>query len=142
MELAKVRETFEFVLDSWRKAQLLKSTAESYRLSATGGGIRYDKDHVQTSPEDYQALWIIKAADCEAQAVKVLDISDSARAMTYSWMDAWCTDEERYVLTEHYLLGKTFSEIKDGFMELFDYGAKTTMFDIAQRGLKKISEKM
>ena len=142
MELAKVRKTFDFVLDSWRKAHALKSTAESYRLSATGGGIRYDKDHVQTSPKDYQADWIIKAADCEAQAVKILEMSDEARATAYAWMEVCCSDEEQYVLTQHYLLGETYTEIKDGFMELFDYGAKTTMFDIAQRGLKKISGKM
>lgn len=142
MDIAKVRQAFELVLDSWRKAQALKEKAKAYRLSATGGGIRYDKDHVQVSPEDYQAKWIIKAADCEAQAIKVYEIADAVRQTVFHWMETACSDEEQFVLTQHYLLGKPYAEIKDEYIDLFDYKSKTTMFNVAQRGMKKIAEKM
>lgn len=141
MELAKVRETFEFILGSWRKAQALRAKAQAYRLSATGGGIRYDKDHVQTSPEDYQSIWIIKAVDCDSQAAKIIEMSDGVRLKAVEWMEAVCRENEQFVLNQHYLLGRTYTEISDEYVDLFDYGSKTTMFDIAQRGMRRIAEK-
>ena len=142
MEIAQVRNAFEFILDSWRKAQVLKSKAESYRLSATGGGIRYDKDRVQTSPEDYQAQWIEKAADCEAEAIKILEMSDGVRQNIYAWVEACCTEDEQFVLIWHYINGKTYAEIRDEYTELFDYKTRMTMYNIAERGMKKIADNL
>jgi hypothetical protein len=142
MDIAKVKETFEFVLDSWRKSQILQEKARSYRLSATGGGIRYDKDRVQTSPDDYQSRWIIAAADCEAEAVRTLALSDEARQKVYDWVEAYCSDEEQYVLVWHYINGKSYNEIKEEYIELFDYRVKSTMYNIAQRGIAKIADNL
>ena len=142
MELTKVKQEFEFVRESWQKAHALQEEALACRLSATGGGIRYDKDRVQTSPQDFQAKWLDKAADLDKEAEKVLEYAEGVREKVYEWMTVACKDNERYVLLQHYFLGKPYNIIKDEYICMFDYGSKTTMFDVAQRGMKRIADKL
>ena len=142
MEITKVKETFEFIREAWQRASALREEAITCRLSATGGAIRYDKDRVQTSPQDYQAKWIDRAADLDKEADKVLEMADGVRDMAYSWIKAACKPNEEFVLMQHYFLGKPYNVIKDEYICMFDYGSKTTMFEVAQRGMRRIAEKL
>jgi len=141
MDIQKVRTAFEFVRESWQKAQALHEKANVCRMSATGGAIRYDKDKIQTFPENYQEKWLIQAEDLDYQAKQVLQIAEKVREMTYSWMTAACRENEQFVLLQHYFLGKPYNTIKDEYIMLFEYGSKTTMYDVALRGMKRIAEK-
>ena len=60
----------------------------------------------------------------------------------YDWVEAYCSDEEQYVLVWHYINGKSYNEIKEEYIELFDYRVKSTMYNIAQRGIAKIADNL
>lgn len=139
MELAKVREEFERARTNRRDVMRLRAEAETLRMSAMGGAIRYDKDRVQTSPENYQEEWLVKAADLEKQADSLIEKGDEIRKRLYIWMDV-CTQEERIVLTAHYINDLTYREIEYEYDTALDYKKFNTAHDIAMRGLQKISE--
>lgn len=138
MELAKVREEFEYARQNRRKIEQLRAQAESLRLSCMGRSIQYDKDNVQTSPEDYQAKAIAKAVDMEAEADRLIMTGDKTRAKLFLWMDI-CTAEERIVLTNHYINDMTYREIEYECADALDYKRFNAAFYIAQRGIEKIS---
>lgn len=141
MEIAEVRQKFEEVRNNRRKIAQLRAEAESLRLSAMGGAIRYDKDRVQTSPENYQEEWLVKAVDLEKQADNLIAQGDKIRATLFNWMSC-CTSEERIVLTNHYINDMTYREIEYEYSDAFDDKRYNAMWYIAQRGIERIAEKV
>lgn len=138
MEIAQVRQKFDEARTNRRDVMRLRAEAENLRLSAMGGAIRYDKDKVQTSPENYQEEWLVKAADLELAADRLIASGDKLRAMLYKWMEV-CSSEERIVLIAHYINDKTYREIEYEYEEALDYKRYNAAFYIAQRGIEKIS---
>ena len=141
MDIQKVKAAFEFIREAWQKARALQEKANVCRTNAEGGAIRYDKDKIQTTPENYQEKWLVQAGDLDEQAKQVLRMAEAAREATYSWLTAVCHENEQFVLLQHYFLGKPYNAIKDEYITMFDYGSKTTMYDVALRGMKRIAEK-
>jgi len=139
MEITQVRQKFDEARMNRRNVMRLRAEAENLRLSAMGGAIRYDKDKVQTSPENYQEEWLVKAADLELAADRLIASGDKLRAMLYKWMEV-CSSEERIVLIAHYINDKTYREIEYEYDEALDYKRYNAAFYIAQRGIEKISE--
>ena len=142
MDIQKVRQAFELIRKAWQTSKALHEKANICRQNAIGSAIRYDKDNIQTSPRDTQAEWLNEAADLDREAAQVLAIAESARESTYQWMRAVCKENEQYVLLQYYFAGKSYNAIKDEYIMMFDYGSKTTMYDVAQRGIRRIAEKL
>lgn len=138
MDITQVRQKFDEARTNRRNVMRLRAEAENLRLSAMGGAIRYDKDKVQTSPENYQEEWLVKAADLELAADRLIASGDKLRAMLYKWMEV-CSSEERIVLIAHYINDKTYREIEHEYDEALDYKRYNAAFYIAQRGIEKIS---
>ena len=60
------RRDLDLIHDAEKKINLLKLELEALRYKASGaGGIRYDKDRVQTSPNDYMTMAIADAIELE-----------------------------------------------------------------------------
>ena len=141
MEMSKIREEFERARTNRRDVMRLRAEAETLRMSAMGGAIRYDKDRVQTSPENYQEEWLVKAADLEKQADSLIEKGDQIRAKLYRWMDL-CDNDERIVLTAHYINDMTYREIEYEYSDAFDDRRYNAMWYIAQRGMEHISDNL
>lgn len=139
MEISEVRQKFEEARTNRRDVMRFRAEAENLRLSAMGGAIRYDKEKVQTSPANYQEEWLVRAADLELAADRLIAKGDELRATLYRWMEI-CSREERIVLTAHYINDKTYRDIEYEYDEALDYKKFNTAHDIAMRGLQKISE--
>ena len=138
MDITQVRQKFDEARTNRRDVMRLRAEAENLRLSAMGGAIRYDKEKVQTSPENYQEEWLVKAADLELAADRLIASGDKLRAMLYKWMEV-CSSEERIVLTAHYINDITYREIEYEYDEALDHKRYNAAFYIAQRGIEKIS---
>lgn len=139
MEIADVRQKFDEARTNRRDVMRLRAEAENLRLSAMGGAIRYDKEKVQTSPANYQEEWLVKAADLELAADRLIASGDKLRAMLYKWMEV-CSSEERIVLTAHYINDITYREIEYQYEDALNYKRYNTVHDISMRGLQKIAE--
>lgn len=138
MDIAKVRSEFEYVRENRRQIETLRGQAEALRLSCIGRAIQYDKDPVQTSPEDYQLKAISKAVDLDNEADKLIVAGDKVRAKLLVWMDV-CTDEERIVLISHYLNDKSYREIEFEYDDALSDRTYVGAYRYAQNGIKKIS---
>ena len=139
MELAKVKSEFEYVRENRRKVERLREQAEALRLSCMARSIQYDKDNVQTSPEDYQAKAIAKAIDLDTQADMLITSGDKNRSILTNWMNV-CTDEERIVLINHYFNDMTYREIEFECDDALNDRTYVGAYRYAQAGMKKISE--
>ena len=139
MDIAEVRSEFEYVRENRRRIEMLRAQAEALRLSCIGRAIQYDKDTIQTSPEDYQAKAIAKAADMDIAADKLIVAGDKVRAKLLEWMEV-CTDKETVVLTNHYFNGMTYREIEFECDEVLGNRSYARAHQIAQDGLQKISK--
>lgn len=140
MDITQVRQKFDEARTNRRDVMRLRAEAENLRLSAMGGAIRYDKEKVQTSPANYQEEWLVKAADLELAADRLIASGDKLRAMLYKWMEV-CSSEERIVLTAHYINDKTYREIEYEYDDAFTDRSYVGTFRYAQKGMQKISEK-
>jgi len=138
MDVKKVRQTFEEARANRRKIASLRAEAESYRLMAQGSAIRYDKDQVQTSPKDYQEEYLTKAVDLDRKADALVRSGSKIRSLLIKWLEV-CTDEERIVLSYHYINNVTYREIEFECSEALGDKRFNTAHDIAQRGIHRIS---
>jgi hypothetical protein len=139
MTFAEVRAKFEQARDNRRHVASLRAEAESYRLMAQGSAIRYDKDHVQTSPKDYQSEYLIKAAELDQKADDLVRSGYYINAQLIKWLDV-CKDDERIVLTYHYINNVTYREIEYECSEALGDKRYNTAHDIAQRGIQRIAD--
>ena len=139
MTFAEVRAKFEQARDNRRKVAQLRAEAESFRLMAQGSAIRYDKDRVQTSPKDYQAEYLVKAADLERKADDHVDEGYLINTQLLKWMEC-CKDEERIVLQNHYINNMTYRDIEYECCDALGDRRYNTAHDIAQRGIQRIAD--
>ena len=139
MEVSEVRLKFEEARTNRRNIASLRAQAESYRLMAEGSAIRYDKDRIQTSPKDYQEEYLTKAVDLDRKADDLVRSGYYLNAQLIKWLEV-CTDEERIVLTYHYINNVTYRDIEYECAEALDDKRFNTAHDIAQRGIMRIAK--
>lgn len=112
MTIPELRAQFHKVRDNRREVLALREKAEALRQSAMGGAIRYDKDHVQTTPMNYQEQALVEAADMEAQADKLIEIGDILRLTLLSYINRLDDIEEQTILIRHYFNNVSLRDIE------------------------------
>lgn len=99
-------ETFDYLMQVRKKDNAIRRMTmkcEELRSCLLPGAIRYDKDRVQSSPEDKVSEILCKVADLEAQieqfqqekAMLIIEIGDAIELLE--------DDNEKTVLTEFYI---------------------------------------
>ena len=89
------------------KIKTMLDEVAALREMVTGRGIAYDKDRVQSSPQNTQEQYIVKWVDLEGQ----IDEEINQRCKIIS--EIWSLDNCMYsrLLYERFVLERTFSEI-------------------------------
>jgi DNA-directed RNA polymerase specialized sigma subunit len=82
----------------------LELEALQYRAGGAGG-IRYDKDHVQTSPDDYLAIAIGDIIALEKQIAKEESVIEKRKGKAYSIVRQMDKAEHRTIIEWYYFNG-------------------------------------
>lgn len=98
--------------DEHRLRELLRRI-EFLKYRATGGGaIRYDKDHVQTTPEDILSKSMAEAVDLEHRVEKIREDIEDRWIIFHDIIQKWNgTTTHAYVLMFSYMTPRTVREI-------------------------------
>lgn len=135
MTVDEIKSEFHRVRDNRRRILALRRKAEELRQSAMGGAIRYDKDHIQSTPMNYQEQVLIEAADLDQAADILVDEGDKLRSKLLNMINKLEDIEEQIVLIGHYFNNKSFSG-----MALNDDYDRTTYWHRKEVAIEKISK--
>lgn len=108
----------EGYLNQIRKIEKLlknkRDELEALRYKASGAGaIRYDKDHVQTSPQDYMTMAIADIVEIEKQ-IKEDELSvEEQKGQAYAIVRQMTQPEQRALIEWFYLNGISMCETAD-----------------------------
>lgn len=84
---------------------------EALRYKASGAGaIRYDKDRVQTSPDDYLAKAMVDIIEIEKQIEKEENNIEKKKGKAYGVVRKMGTAEQRVLIEWYYLNGLSMQE--------------------------------
>lgn len=90
----------------------MEQQAEYLRYKATGGGaIRYDKDHVQTTPEDILSSALAQAVDLEKEIEKQMKEIKLRRNFTIETLKAWTDVRAAFILASFYIDSESLMSI-------------------------------
>ena len=85
---------------------------EYLRYRATGGGaIRYDKDHVQTSPEDILSSSLAQAVDLEKDIAQAKELIELRRNYTIEKLKTWTDVQSAFILATFYIDSESLMSI-------------------------------
>lgn len=113
MTLEELRNEFRAVRENRRMVDELRSKAEELRQSAMASAIRYDKDRIQTTPENYQERVLVDAADLDKTADRLIIEEDSRKLRLLDMINTLDSMEEQVVLIAHYFNNKSFRDMED-----------------------------
>lgn len=112
MTIPELKNEFHKVRDNRRQVSALREKAEALRQSAMGGAIRYDKDHVQTTPMNYQEQALVEAADMETLANRLIEEGDVLRLTLLGYINRLEDIEEQTILIRHYFNNVSLRDIE------------------------------
>jgi len=100
------RRDLDLIHDAEKKINLLKLELEALRYKASGaGGIRYDKDRVQTSPNDYMTMAIADAIELEKHINDMEAEIEEKKGEAYAIVRQMENPDQRAVIEWYYLNG-------------------------------------
>lgn len=106
------RTDLELLKDAEKRIFAKKLELEALRYKASGAGaIRYDKDSVQTSPQDYLTLAIADIVELEKQIAEDEIALEDLKGKTYSVIRKIENPEYRALLEWYYLNDRPILEI-------------------------------
>lgn len=89
-----------------RTLKTKRDELEALEYKASGSGaIRYDKDHVQTSPQNYLEMAMEDIIELEKQIKKIEDETEEVKAEAYATVRKLKKPEHRTVIEWFYLNG-------------------------------------
>lgn len=104
----------ELIRDIEKNITLKKQELEALRYKASGAGaIRYDKEHVQSSPEDYFVMAIADVIEIEKQIKEAEDNMEKSKGAAYAIIRKMEKPDQRTMLEWYYLNGVSMLEICD-----------------------------
>ena len=104
----------ELIRDIEKNITLKKQELEALRYKASGAGaIRYDKEHVQSSPEDYFVMAIADVVEIEKQIKEAEDNMEKSKGAAYAIIRKMEKPDQRTMLEWYYLNGVSMLEICD-----------------------------
>jgi DNA-directed RNA polymerase specialized sigma subunit len=100
------RKDLELIHDAEKKINLLKLELEALRYKASGaGGIRYDKDRVQTSQSDYMTMAIADAIELDKHIKDMETEIEEKKGEAYAIVRKMNNPDQRAVIEWYYLNG-------------------------------------
>ena len=105
------KENLEKIRAAEKSIASKRMEIEALLYKASGAGaIRYDKDRVQTSPQDFMTMAIADAIKLEKQIQKTEAKIDEMKCMAYSIVRQMDKVEQRAVIEWFYLNGLSMKE--------------------------------
>ena len=113
-EEIRIRNTAESYLkiirDDDRALKGKKDELDALRYRASGAGaIRYDKDHVQTSPQDYLSMAMDDIVRIEKEILEMEADVEKMKGSAYAIIRKLHQDDHRTILEWYYLNGLSMS---------------------------------
>lgn len=100
------KRDLEHIRDAEKNINAKKQELEALRYKASGAGaIRYDKDRVQTSPQDYMTMAIADVIEIEKQIKEDEEDIEKIRGEAYAVVRKMVNPEHRAVIEWYYLNG-------------------------------------
>ena len=107
----KAETYLKIIRDDDRELKLKRDELDALRYKASGAGaIRYDKDHVQTSPQDYLSMAMDDIIKIEKQIEERETIIEEKKGKAYAIVRKIQQAEQRTVLEWYYLNGLSMIE--------------------------------
>lgn len=105
------KQELELIRDAEKRIRTKKNEIEALRYKASGAGaIQYDKDHVQTSPEDFMTMVIADIIELEKQLEEEEISVEQMKSDAYSIVRKMDKPEYRIIITWYYLNGISMIE--------------------------------
>jgi len=105
------KENLEKIRAAEKSIASKRMEIEALLYKASGAGaIRYDKDRVQTSPQDFMTMAIADAIKLEKQIQKAESKIEEMKCMAYSIVRQMDNVEQRTVIEWFYLNGLSMKE--------------------------------
>lgn len=99
------------IRDIEKKLHNKRLELEALRYKASGAGaIRYDKDRVQTSPDDYLAKAMVDIIEIEKQIEKDESSIEKKKGKAYGMVRLMTVPEQRILIEWYYLNGLSMQE--------------------------------
>ena len=99
------------IRDIEKKLHNKRLELEALRYKASGAGaIRYDKDRVQTSPDDYLAKAMVDIIEIEKQIEKDEASIEKKKGKAYGMVRLMAVSEQRILIEWYYLNGLSMQE--------------------------------
>lgn len=96
------------IRDNDKTLKLQRDELDALRYKASGAGaIRYDKDHVQTSPQDFLSIAMDDIIRIEKQIDELESINDELKGEAYGMVRQLKETDQRTILEWYYLNGIT-----------------------------------
>ena len=100
------KKELEHIRDAEKIINAKKLELDALRYKASGAGaIQYDKDRVQTSPQDYMAMAIVDIIEIEKQIAEEEENVEQMRGEAYSLVRKMENPEHRAIIEWYYLNG-------------------------------------
>ena len=100
------KSDLENIRDFEKEINQKRMELEALRYKASGAGaIRYDKDSVQTSPEDYMAMAILDIVELEKQIQEAENKIERTKGEAYAIVRKMEKPDHRAVIEWYYLNG-------------------------------------
>lgn len=133
-----LNETYEFLMQIRRKEIVIRrkeSQRDELRSCLLPGGVRYDRDKIQTTPKDTMTdvMARVVALDNEIEALRhekaqlIIQVSDAIEKLT--------DDNEKTVLTEFYIARASMTKVA----EAINYSVRRA-YDFRKAGVTHLGE--
>jgi len=100
------KHNLEVIRDNERSINAMRLELEALRYKASGAGaIRYDKDRVQVSPQDYMTMAIADVLELEKRISEQIDNIEEMKGRAYIVVRQIEAPEQRAIIEWYYLNG-------------------------------------
>lgn len=100
------KHNLEVIRDNERSINAMQLELEALRYKASGvGAIRYDKDRVQVSPQDYMTMALADVLELEKRISEQIDNIEEMKGQAYIIVRKIESPEQRAIIEWYYLNG-------------------------------------
>ena len=100
------KHNLEVIRDNERSINAMRLELEALRYKASGvGAIRYDKDRVQVSPQDYMTMALADVLELEKRISEQIDNIEEMKGQAYIIVLKIEAPEQRAIIEWYYLNG-------------------------------------
>lgn len=100
------KHNLEVIRDNERSINAMRLELEALRYKASGvGAIRYDKDRVQVSPQDYMTMALADVLELEKRISEQIDNIEEMKGQAYIIIRKIEAPEQRAIIEWYYLNG-------------------------------------